>query len=92
MNAFPYFPGRKQSLHPPGVAKLGGALDETRDFLQQAETHQQQGDQSQYFTGRERFSISKVVEWKKNISAFNLTAFVCLFFCCCCFFFYYNLI
>lgn len=31
---------RKQSVHPPGVSKHGGPLDETRDLLQQIETHQ----------------------------------------------------
>lgn len=45
---------RKQSVYSPRVSKHRSPLDETRNLLQQTETHQQQRDKSQYkFTGKQ---------------------------------------
>lgn len=42
---------REQSLHSPRVSEHRGPLDETGNLLQQTETHQQQRNQQQHFTG-----------------------------------------
>lgn len=50
---------REQSLHSPRVSEHRGPLDETGNLLQQTETHQQQGNQQQHFSGEPKTNKQK---------------------------------
>lgn len=55
---------REQSVRSPRVSEHRSPLDETGNLLQQTETHQQQRNQQQHFTGEP--STRKLLKQLRN--------------------------